>query len=374
MKQLTRPTLFILALVLVLSSSAKAEDALRKELAEVAKSIKSVLDEEKRTDIAVGEFTGPPQIDSQFGPGIQKVLTEELEKAKVSVNKKSELSVSGNYADDAAPAFGDKQLVVKINARILARNGDEKHRLSTRVIKDNTTIAKMAAVTTSLKPKADAQTRNEEIKQAIEHPSVHIAGTKVSAKETSPFGVEILVRKGPGSPAVVRQPKSEGGQAFVNILKDEIYEIRIHNKAKFEAAITVTIDGVDVFAFSEDKKPDGTPRFTHYFIDPNTAADITGWQVSNDSKRSDNLLSFLVTELGKGAASKMGVTGKTGVITVTFAAATSGNRPTDLPEDDGGRSATNVETGFGPPQKQQIEEVKRTIGAVREVISIRYAH
>jgi hypothetical protein len=70
----------------------------------------------------------------------------------------------------------------------------------------------------------------------------------------------------------------------------------------------------------------------------------------------------------------MGVTGKTGVITVTFAAATSGTLPKDLPDDDGGRNASNVETGFGPPQKQQIEEVKRTIGAVREIISIRYAH
>src|SRR6185369_10200312 len=128
---------------------------------------------------AVGEFTGPPQLDSQFGPGIQKLLIEELQKIQVSVNKKAELSVSGNYADDAAPSFDDKKLVVKINARILARNGDEKHRLTTRVINDNSTIAKITGVTTPLSPNGTTNSRNDEIKKAINDPKVHVAGTKV---------------------------------------------------------------------------------------------------------------------------------------------------------------------------------------------------
>ena len=58
------------------------------------------------------------------------------------------------------------------------------------------------------------------------------------------------------------------------------------------------------------KKDDGKPKFTHYIIDPKSHMDVTGWYVTSDPKRNDNVLSFLITELGKGAASKLGVSGK----------------------------------------------------------------
>ncbi len=51
--------LFFLTLM-VLANAAQASEALRKEMTTLATSIKEVLAEEKRTDIAVGDFTGPP--------------------------------------------------------------------------------------------------------------------------------------------------------------------------------------------------------------------------------------------------------------------------------------------------------------------------
>ena len=53
---------------------------------------------------------------------------------------------------------------------------------------------------------------------------------------------------------------------------------------------------------------------------------------------------------------------------VTFAAAWENDA--DKPGDEAGKGGS--ETGLGPPVKDSVKEVHRTIGAVRDVISIRY--
>src|SRR5262249_34707685 len=96
-----------------------------------------------------------------------------------------------------------------------------------------------------------------------------------------------------------------------------------------------------------------------------------GWHVTNDPAAKENVLAFKVTEYGKGASSQINAPrGKVGIITVTYAVAAE--RKEDLPKDDGARSGGGNETGFGPGQKVGLKEVKREIGVVREVVSIRY--
>ncbi len=347
-------------------------EALRAELAAVAKSVKDLLEEEKRSSVAVGEFSGPAALDSQFGPGIGAVLAEELAKLGLTVDRKAELCVCGNYADDTTTVRGEPRLVMNINARVLKRNGDELHRIKTRVIRDNTTIAKAAGVTASLSPNGSALQRNEEIRRAIEAPSAVVRGAKVAARADSPFAVEVLVRAATGD-TVARPAAVVDGHPFVGIGKDEVYELRLTNAADHEVAASVTVDGVDVFAFSEDRDPrTGKRRFSHFVLDPKSVTTVSGWHVTSDPKRRDNVLTFKVTELGRGAASAAGVTGKVGVVTVTFSAC--GKHPADLPADEpASRSGAGVETGFGPPKGQRFEAVSRTVGAVREVVSVRYA-
>lgn len=108
------------------------------------------------------------------------------------------------------------------------------------------------------------------------------------------------------------------------------------------------------------------PRYNHFIIRPGEAI-ITGWHQTND--RAD---SFLVTEYGKGAMSQVAHASraKVGVLTVTFALAWQGD---NVPEEEkGSRNAGGNETGFGPPVQVKQQEVKRTIGVVRDVLSVRY--
>lgn len=349
-----------------MAAPAPAQEALRQELATVAQSVKKVVDEEKQDAVAVGEFTGPAQLDSNFGPGIQKMLSEELVKLKVTVKKDANLSVKGKYANVQDPV--DKaQAAIKLTVEVLDRNDNRKAEFTAQ-IRDNTTIAKIPGATTSLPPNGDKETRNKAIQNAIQNPDVHLEGPRVSAKKGSPYAVEVLVRaKGQGEAVPLAVAKKDG-QAFVDVARGDTYEVRVSNSSEFEAAVTLTIDGLNVFTFSEVRdKPDGPPRYNHFIVPPKAAFTIVGWHKTNTES-----LAFLVTEHGKGAVSQAAVkaTGTVGVLTVTFAVAS--NLPGDLPSDDGARNAGQNETGFGPPRKGNLKEVERTIGVVRDIVSIRY--
>jgi hypothetical protein len=58
-----------------------------------------------------------------------------------------------------------------------------------------------------------------------------------------------------------------------------------------------------------------------------------------------------------------------GTLTVCFHIAWQGATPV---EEQGARD-TGRATGFGPPVKTNLREVKRQIGVLREVVSVRYS-
>ncbi len=357
---------FILSAVTLLAAGpAWAAEGLRKEIrTAIAEPIQKLLEEEKQEAIAVGEFTGPAQLDTNAGPGLQQVLTEELKALKVNVEKKANLSVKGRYAkveDRAHPG----QIAVKVTAEVFDRNDERKVEFHA-VLTSTADLARLLALTAALPPPDEpgaGKARNQELDRRAEKPQVHVEGSKVSASADSPFAIELLVKAAPEGQAEPRAARVEEGQAVVDIKRDEIYEIRIVNRGKDEAGVTVTIDGLDVFAFSEvrDAKTGG-PKYSHYIVKPGEEAVVPGCHLRDAPP--DNYASFLVTEYGKGASARA-VTkakeGKRGIITVTFSPAFQG-KP---------RSAAD-ETGLGPPASVKVEPVERTIGPVREVVSVRY--
>jgi hypothetical protein len=162
------------------------------------------------------------------------------------------------------------------------------------------------------------------------------------------------------------RPAGRAGKAFVDIKRDEIYAVKVHNGTKHEASITLRIDGIDVFHFSEVRDPKTkAPKYKHFIVQPGETV-IPGWHKTNS--RAD---SFLVTEYGKSAAAEEPnlSRGKIGVVTVNFALAWEGDKMPD--EEKGTRDGGNA-TGFGPPLQVGQKEVERRTGVVRNVISVRY--
>ncbi|GEM_PF-6843594 len=88
---------FLLAVGVACAPSAQASTALRSELAEIAGSLKRLLDGRGESAISVGEFTGPPNYPTSSGPGIVKTLIEELAKRHIVARPRSNLKVKGEF-------------------------------------------------------------------------------------------------------------------------------------------------------------------------------------------------------------------------------------------------------------------------------------
>jgi len=339
---------------------------LKEEITGIAKEIQKTLEDEKQDSIAIGDFSGPTSIPTNFGPAIQKALSDELLALKININKKASLSVKGDYFRGDDPKNFDQRVVVNMAFRVHAANGKVKAEFSAE-IKNNIEIAKMLGVTLNFPKKGDDEVRNEEIKKTLDNPTVHFEGSKVKVSRNGEFAAEILVKNSPAAKAFPRQMKEVEGQAFVPLDVKEIYQIKLINPTNFEVAVAVNIDGLDVFTFSQIKDPaTGRPKYSHFIIPAGTDLIVYGWHKTNEVADS-----FLVTEYGQGAASQAQIaSGKVGVITLTYRS--SGVVPDDLPQDDGSKNAKILETGFGPPSKTNLKEFERKTGKVREIITIRY--
>src|SRR5437764_10200024 len=86
-----------LGLWAALAAPARADDALRTELAAIAKGIAEAVKSLGHEAIAVGEFTGPAQLAASGGPVITKTLTEELPKQGLEVKRVATVGVKGEF-------------------------------------------------------------------------------------------------------------------------------------------------------------------------------------------------------------------------------------------------------------------------------------
>lgn len=363
-------------LCLAASSAARAEDNLRKELGALATQIKALLDKEKQDAIAVGEFTGPSHLPGSGG-SIKMVLTEELRKKGVTVKAGARnFEVKGDYRDYIDPKTDDgrggKFMGVKITARVFDANGDQvvSYPIPVRVVHGNTETMVVMGVTADIGAQGDAQTRNKKIQDSIYKPTSSgnnngavINGSRVSASATSPYGVEIRVKQ-PDGRYVARKPVLQNGLAYVPLKRDETYAIAISNQSPMDAGVQLSIDGLSVFAFSEQRNKDGQP-FTR-IICPKGTSQIEGWFIND--KKSDE---FEIVPKAKCAASQFQGKGNIGTITVAFGAAwPKGQRPAD--EMRFARSAEDLGTGRGKRIDKSYDVVEREYGPIRAVVSIRY--
>jgi hypothetical protein len=359
---------------------------LREALTRLAETIGKHLDSRKEDRVVIGEFAGP----GRAGPGIQEALIRALaalEPKKTAVTS-APLEVRGSYSlDEDTAGKGDPDRgVLKVEAVFYdSRTGKPLTQLLMAPVRvrNSLDLAKLFAVTTFFPAGTKERQRLQTVADGITKPTVHIDGTRISSRPDSPYAVEILARPlaqkdAQGEPRPPNPELSRDGQAFVDLKEGELYAVRIINRAAHEVAVTLTIDGLDLFTFSEVRDKDGRPRYRHMvFSKPapgreEAAGVIRGWHHRNTG--ADASFAFLVTELGKGEASKLLKTAaRAGTLVLTFAAAweKDADRPKDEPPGLTVRGGS--ETGKGPPLAGEIEEVKRTVGAVREIVSIRYS-
>lgn len=358
----------VLAAFAVLASSRPllAQGNMQRELAALAKDVKKFLDGRNAREIAVGAFTGPDSMPASSGPAISQILSTELHGLGIQVKPKARLKVLGKYKD-----VEDKKteyLAVALSATIVDDRDKVLVNLDRRGIFGDESVSALMGLTVQLPPDGDNATRDKKLKESIDKPQAYLVMNRIGAAKESPYGVEILVKA--GEQWVPRKPRLENGLPYVEIKRDEVYAVRVINDSLNEAAITLTIDGLNLFAFSDERdKKTGRPKYSQVVLAPKSKGTITGWHRSNTVSNE-----FLVTEYPKSAAAELQSTAKVGTITVSFAASWQKNTkpPADEPQDAYAYARSGNATGRGADVEKKFKEVERQFGVVRSAISVRY--
>jgi hypothetical protein len=370
----------------------RASGLMRSQFGEVAFNIKKFLTGRNEDTVSIGAFTGPSQMPSSAGPGLARVLTEELEHAGIRVKLRAKIGLSGTYRPDEVQVT-DPPTAAKfqtLRAVVKTRVEDESGKVLVEFEKtsyDNAEVATLLGLTYHRPPNAlDREGRDnpkaeaEALIQSLKNPKVAVAGSVVRSAADSPYGIEVLI-KGPGGQYQPRAATVEEGLAFVPIKRGEVYAIRITNRTRFQAACELSIDGLSTFAFSSIRKA------RRWIVKPNEQVLVQGWHISSREANE-----FLITEYAKTAVAELGANpASIGTITAKFTACWDYNDapPPGEPKQfsPGGITVGSSDTSSGnklgslPPdgtargEKVQVQSqyVEREFGVMRSVVSIRYS-
>jgi hypothetical protein len=317
----------------------------RKELGKFAEDIKKLVLDHSKGSIDVGEFTGPAKLAPGAGGKIRSLIIQELKARRIRVESGAELYIKGQFqiVADKSDKTRD-QAILRLATVVFDKRGRPLLNMDADIKTSLTTLARHLEI--NLDPPARLKTHKD-----------------------SPYSVEVRVRKDVHAKAVARKPstKKRGSPFIITISKGEYYELFIENKSDYDAAVSVTIDGLDMFTFSELRNPrTRRPLYTHWIIPKGKSLTIIGWHKNN---KKSNL--FEVAGIGDSEAAKLlKSTAKVGTITVCFHAAWEGdNTP---PDEKGARSLDDLGTKRGLEVGKVMPAVKRKIGVLREAITVRY--
>ena len=345
-----------------LAPAAKADPLLDQGLRKMAVEIGKYLTEEGHPKaMIVGNFVGSPRLGSSGGVEISRSIAEQLESAGVSVREDAELQLMGKFKlkeRKQHPQDDFESLALEIEAVILDGNDDELVELPITVF--GSVALQIAGQTVDVPPNLPEEQRQQRLRDQHKEPPTKLKDDQTRPSESSPFAVEILVRD--GNRLSSRSPRLDRvNRAFVDLHRGEEYVVRLRNDAAFEAAVTLTIDGVDMFVDAED-----ADKHSRLIIRPGAHVDVPGWYISRSRTKA-----FEIGGYEESVAKRVGNPTGVGTITAAFRACwdPEGPRPDDEP---GGRPKGGKATKQGRDIDKNYVYVERDFGEIRAVISVRY--
>jgi hypothetical protein len=382
---------WIIAALLILASilsgtTATAQDAvpdltLKKAVADIARAVADVVKAQNTRDLVVGLFNDNADPNHAFGAGLRNLLINQLRAEGITPVANADIRFFGNYEVGPAEIEGALKSfpVAKVAFTLQRRNkkvllDSEKDLPLDRQprVTNPDDLARMSGQTGFAPPRATAAERFKTFFESEKgDPNLfEIKGTQIrprNGSEVAPYAVEMLAARFSGDQKPdpkayhLRKANPRDGRPFVKVETGEVLALRIINDDAHDVAVTITIDGLSLFAFRANKND----KSQHVIIPAHSAGDILGWF------RDENVSNvFQVADLPEHPDSKLLKTpALIGAFTLTFAAAweKDSQKPADEPASN---QATEIVPGADIQAK--YETVKRFIGAVRAAITVRY--
>lgn len=353
--------------------AAAEVDPLDEGVSRLATAISAFFEKQKLTRTTT--VSGVVDQDSGSDAAIYEKLLAELRNASNKFTiARSEVIINVRKVHDQLPTpadpNGDQQIALKLTAEIRQRRSDVViANISIPIFGRSALLHLNPTVALSTSLNVSEKQRQQEFVNALDNPSTTFLNNQVLPKVASPFGVEIRVvkerKKVNGASVVSRsescQPADVDGLAFVTLKKGDEYLVRLYNRENFEVACGLIIDGLSMFAFSQEVEAD-----SKVIIPPGGSIDVPGWYVTSELTDA-----FEIGQYAKSAAAAKEIPmTRTGTITVSFHACWEPQK-SPPPDEAIGKSADNA-TIRGRRIEQQYKVVPRVIGRERAFVTVRY--
>lgn len=356
----------------VFANSRQSQSA----LAELAVDLAETLEGLGEDQILVGTFTGPAVMQkSSAGAGIAKQLSDALTGRGIGISKRAKFAIQGSY-NRVINGDGRVEIIIRgefENNQTGQSFGEFEKVVSAGGEANVENLASLFGISANVTTSAPAKQREQILVKSMLQPSVHVDASRCRLR-TSPqslYAVEILTWNGNPSPGAdpatlpfkARAISIDDGNAFVSIDRGDVYAIRLINDSPLDAAVSISIDGLSLFSFADQDHD-------HVILGRESSGVVYGWyrtSTHSDSFRVGSYADSAVNELG---ALSDGV----GMISVAFRQAWGVND--SIPEDEFAAkllaSRGENATGRGASVVQNYQPWSGHVGAIRNVLSIRY--
>lgn len=350
--------------------------------------------------IYFGNFSPDPELGivvkhSYMEPELRRAFKKAFESKKITVSEKQGnfLEMDVLYCEAEEPSsklqFITLKIILKEKGGMIVQNigyirKEEKVKSDDRVVVTNKpNVAQLLAVPFFAPPKATPIEFNQAFKKQVDSigiskllkPVVFIKGNSVSSDDNKTFEMQILkTQKSSDTNLPVKPEMDTNGLPFCKLSEGDIYKVKLVNNAKYDVAVSLSIDGMSMFVVSDKEflTENGNPKHNFLILNPNESIVVNGWFKS--PKKSSE---FVVGKYDQSVVARIGKKQETnsGVITANFHAVSINGKP--LPEgepknpDDFSQSPLATKEGALVNEKfQMIKDVK--FGIVRACIAVRY--
>lgn len=319
-------------------AQAKLHAAFSEAISELASDIAKYVKSESETDgaIRIGSWEGPAGGGSRISQTLKSLLANQ-----VNVKSFGGYTVSGSYQQDENT---EGKHVTVITATIKNPGGNPVQTLPKRLVTDQKLAIELFGANVDLtgasdpdekqllekekkkpgeQPLGDSEAVAKKVRDRIANPkdnaTVFVAPGKsggapsiVRFSKDSPYGVELLVRdaKAPtDAPYSACEVGLDGGIPHTDITPQKVYAIRIHNDTGHPVGVSITIDGINLYTFSDNAywKELGKTLIL------GSEGTIRGWPT-----RGAAVEEFTIVSYAESAAGQLGATEGVGSITIVF--------------------------------------------------------
>ena len=370
---MARTRLLILSLLTfecVYAAASLRADELGSKLEKKFVAIKrDLFDARGLTSVAVGEFSGAAQLQASGGAGISSAVIDAFQRLGLKIDRKARLEVTGRYRRGSVNGLNSLRIHLRFEDN---ETGEPALETDTDVV-DAATVMRIVGGTGDISGATRAE-QSAKVGQILEQPAAsvgknagaEIASTRIAPDSQSVYAIEMHV-KTPSGDFRPRAAVVKDGQAFVSLARDDVYAVRLINDSDLDAAVTLAVDGLSMFAFS-DRPQDREARL---IIPRHSNSLIVGWY-RNDGPQGSN--EFLVSKLAEAAVARQmpPSSAQIGMVTATFAVAWPRDAQAPPGEEPEVPTKDEIATAIGKPIDQPFQKVDYLFGKARAAITVRY--